>query len=283
MSKILVTGAGGYIGRYVVKKLLNFNFNVIAVNLNTDEIDKRAQIIEKNIFEDFDNDFSQLGNPDICIHLAWRDGFIHNSHNHMGDLSNHYNFLKKIIDAGISQLIILGSMHEVGYYEGAIDEYTPCNPITLYGIAKDSLRRSIQLLTNEKNIVFQWLRAFYIYGDDCRSSSIFSKILFAAGNGQKEFPFTTGKNLYDFIHVEQLASQIAACANQSEITGIINCCTGKPVSLAEKVENFIKDNDLNIKLSYGSFPDREYDSPGIWGDNKKIMAIINKQNVFKVA
>ena len=45
---------------------------------------------------------------------------------------------------------------------------------------------------------------------------------------------------------------------------------------AEMVETFIKDNNLNIKLEYGAFPDRPYDSPAIWGNADKIQSIMSK-------
>lgn len=61
----------------------------------------------------------------------------------MGDLSAHYSFMTAMIDGGLKQLAVMGTMHEIGYWEGAIDENTPCNPISMYGIAKDALRRAM--------------------------------------------------------------------------------------------------------------------------------------------
>jgi len=72
-----------------------------------------------------------------------------------------------------------------------------------------------------------------------------------------------------------LARQIAACVTQQEVAGIINCCTGEPVSLADKVESFIREHGFNIQLDYGAFPDRAYDSPAIWGNAEKIQKIMN--------
>lgn len=123
-------------------------------------------------------------------------------------------------------------------------------------------------------VAFQWLRAFYIYGNDEKAQSIFGKLLRAARAGDERFPFTTGKNLYDFITVEELARQIAAVVLQDKVTGVINCCTGAPESLADRVEGFIRENGLSIALDYGAFPDRPYDSPGVWGDATEIRAII---------
>ena len=123
---------------------------------------------------------------------------------------------------------------------------------------------------------WQWVRAYYIYGDDLRGSSISSKIAKADAEGKKTFPFTTGKNKYDFITVDRLADQIAAVACQKEIDGIINCCSGKPVALGEEIEGFIKKRGYSIKLEYGAFPDRPYDSPAVWGDATKINKIMGE-------
>ncbi len=276
MKKVLVTGANGYIGRHVVKKLLDMGAEVIAVDFQTDEIDSRAIKMNENIFSEKDDLFETLGKPDACLHMAWKDGFVHNSDAHMEYLSQHYQFIKNMTDQGLKQISIMGTMHEVGYHEGAIDENTQCNPRSMYGIAKDALRRSTFLLLEKKDVVVQWLRAYYIYGDDLKNNSIFAKLTIAVQKGQKTFPFTTGKNKYDFIHVDELAKQIAACVMQTEVDGIINCCSGEPVSLAEKVESFIQEHHFDIQLEYGAFPDRSYDSPGVWGDNKRIEEIMRK-------
>ena len=45
-------------------------------------------------------------------------------------------------------------------------------------------------------------------------------------------------------------------------------------TLAERVEGYIAENGLDIALDYGAFPDRPYDSPGVWGDATKIRAIL---------
>lgn len=275
--KVLVTGANGYIGRYVVKSLLDKGAEVIACDINTENMDNRADRKELNIFDLLeDNVFEQLGSPDVCLHMAWRNGFIHNAPTQMGDLSAHYKFLTAIIDGGLKQLAIMGTMHEVGYWEGAIDENTPCNPISMYGIAKDALRRSLIQYTQQNSCILQWLRGYYILGDDTKNNSVFSKLLIAAEEGKKTFPFTTGKNKYDFINVDDLAYLISACVMQKEVNGVIDCCTGRPISLAERVEQFIVEHNLDIKLVYGAFPDRTYDSPCVYGDVVKIKQIISE-------
>ena len=234
MSRVFVTGAAGYIGRHVVNQLLELGHEVIASDMNFNGVDERAQRCSIPIFSGAVDIYQQLGKPDVVIHMAWRNGFVHNAPTHMEDLSNHVVFCRNLIEGGLPSLSVMGSMHEVGYWEGAIDENTPCNPLSQYGVAKNALRQ--------------------------------------------EFPFTTGKNLYDFIDVDDLAQMIAKASLQDKVTGIINVCTGKPMSLAERVEKFIQEHGFDIKLKYGAFPDRPYDSPGVWGDTQKIRQIMSNSN-----
>ncbi len=272
---VLVTGAGGYIGKLVVGELLKQGHDVVAADVRTEGIPAGAKVWKTSVFSGDEDIYEQLGKPDICIHLAWRNGFVHDADSHIEELSQHYLFLKNMLNGGLKHLVVMGTMHEIGYWEGSIDENTPANPISKYGIAKNCLRQSIfNFVKAKEDVVLQWLRAYYITGDDARNQSIFSKIIQAEKKGQEFFPFTSGKNLYDFIDVHDLACQIVAASCQDEVKGIIECCTGKPIPLAEKVEDFIHNNQMKIKLQYGAFPDRDYDSPGVWGSAEKISHIL---------
>ena len=216
MKTILVTGAAGYIGRHVVKNALDRGCKVIASDFSFKGVDERAEFCDVPIFSGDKEIYRKVGSPDICIHLAWRDGFRHNSPAHMKDLSAHVTFLNNLVAGGLKDLSVMGTMHELAQAE--LD-------------------------------------------------------------GKKTFPFTSGKNLYDFIDVDELANMIVAASVQEEINGIINVCTGEPRSLADRVEQFLRDKNYKIKLDYGAFPDRPYDSPGTWGDATKIKQILAKDQL----
>lgn len=270
---ILVTGANGYLGSGIVKELVERGHNVTAVDFRCDNIDTRANIVECDLFNVRDP-YRYFNKPDALLHLAWRDGFVHYSDSHINDLPQHYEFIKNIVEAGIKKITVMGSMHEIGFFEGSIDESTPCDPSTPYGVSKNALRELTECLAKKNGTVFQWLRGYYIVSNSTNGASIFSKISAAEKNGEKFFPFTSGQNQYDFIDYDEFCKQVCAVAEQNEINGIINICSGKPEKLADRVERFIKDNNYNIKLKYGAFPDRPYDSKAVWGNDEKIQKIM---------
>ena len=260
----------GTSGRHVVEELSRGGVKVVTL----DRDDAAPAGSSLHVAADlFDEDFSivrAIGEaPDACLHLAWQNGFDHSSLSHIDDIPGHFSFLSRLIEEGVPQIAVMGSMHEVGYWEGAINEATPCNPLSYYGVSKLALRQLVSILAKNKGVCFQWLRGYYIYGDDVFSQSIFGKIARAARDGATEFPFTTGKNKYDFLRIDELARQIALCVSQDAVTGVIECCSGVPVSLAEQVEKFIEERGFDIALRYGAFPDRPYDSPAVWGDPER--------------
>jgi len=270
--KILVTGANGYLGRGIVKHILDCGSEVIAADFTIDQVDNRAIKRECNLFE-IEDPYNYFAQPDVLLHLAWRDGFVHYSDVHIEDLPKHFYFIKSFAESNVKMISAMGSMHEIGFFEGSIKEETPCNPITPYGISKNALRELISMLCKQKNKKFMWLRGYYIVGNSQFGSSIFSKITAAEAEEKKEFPFTMGLNQFDFIDYDDFCEQVAKAVGQDDILGIINICSGRPEKLANRVERFIKENGYKIKLKYGAFPDRPYDSKAVWGDDKKIRKI----------
>lgn len=282
--KILVTGANGYLGSGVVECLIKNGIEVVATDFQANNINKKATIVTSDLFQ-VEDPYEYFGMPDVLLHMAWRDGFVHNSDSHIKDLPKHVTFIDKMIRSGIKRVAVMGSMHEVGFFEGCISENTPCWPQSMYGIAKNTLRNATQLLAQQNDILFQWLRGYYIVGNTEHGCSIFSKITAAEREGKELFPFTMGQNQFDFIDYQLFCEEVAATVEQEEVKGIINICSGRPERLCDRVERFIAENGYKIKLDYGKFPDRPYDSKAVWGSSDKIATIMDRKgncNLFKL-
>lgn len=285
--RIVLTGASGYIGRnFLHYALRHSDVEIVAIvrpgNCLIQKV-KGCQFIEMDVAESVQSgDFGKFIQPDDClIHLAYRNGFDHYNTSHFRDLCWHYELIKQTVSAGCKNVNIMGTVHEIGYYEGEVTNSTPCNPITPYGIAKNALRQAAFSLSRTEGFALKWFRGFYIYGDDKNSNSIFGKLLRASNNSKTipKFDLTSGLNQFDFIEVEQLAKMILAASLQNDVTGIINTCSGKPMSLKKAIENFIEVNKLEISLNFGKYPERAGESPCIYGNNQIISQILQNSSI----
>lgn len=275
--KILVTGANGYLGSGVVHALLRDGIEVVATDFSAENVEEKAQFIQADLFQ-VDHPYEFFGKPDVVLHMAWRDGFVHNAESHMKALPDHISVIQKFLTGGLKRIAVMGSMHEIGFFEGCITENTPCWPQSMYGIAKNALRNATELLAKQNSAVFQWLRAYYIVGNTEHGCSVFSKITAAEKEGQRTFPFTLGQNQFDFIDYDTFCERVAASIEQNEINGIINICSGRPERLCDRVERFLMENQYTIQLNYGEFPDRPYDSKAVWGSSDKIIKIMSNRS-----
>lgn len=280
--RYLVTGGTGYVGQHVVQSLIREGHDVVVASRAASLHKSGKDYLGIDVLESDEAIYEITGRPDVLIHLAWEDGFNHSSQKHLDNLPKHINFLRNMLQGGLKHVVGVGTMHEVGYHVGPVHDTTPTFPQHAYGIAKNHLRLVQSLLCREYHAIDHWIRCFYIYGDDESNNSIFTKLLRAESEGKTEFPLNTGELLYDFIHVNELGTMIAEVVQQREITGIINCCSGDPISLKSMVLRFIAENNLKITPLWGEFPLRPYDSRAIWGDVHKLKAVREQIALNKV-
>jgi len=280
--KILVTGASGFIGQHVVRKLVSLGHEVIATGRDREKI--RAfewadmiRFIQADLNEANRNYFDFFGKPDICIHLAWEGlpdykGLFHIEKN----LPANYAFIKNMFENGLEDITITGTCFEYGMQNGELSEDMPTMPNTPYSLAKDTLRRFIQELRNRNDFSFKWVRIFYLYGLGQNPRSLFAQLDTALERGDKVFNMSGGEQLRDYLPIEKAADSIAKIATQKKVEGIINCCSGQPASIRKLVEDHIVASGKKIALNLGYYPYVDYEPMAFWGNSEKLLHILEK-------
>jgi dTDP-6-deoxy-L-talose 4-dehydrogenase (NAD+) len=99
----------------------------------------------------------------------------------------------------------------------------------------------------------------------------------AVSKGEKTFRMSAGQQVRDFLPVEIVAEYLVKIALQKEIEGVINCCSGIPVTVEEFVRNYLRQKNISIELEMGYYPYPEYEPMKFWGDTKKLNKIINHE------
>ncbi len=290
MQKVLVTGATGFIGNYVIEELLRLNYEVIATSSAIQKAESMpwfAKVTYKEFnLKDLDENedyFKFFNHPDILIHLAWEGLPNYKSDFHITEnLPRHAALLQNLIENGLSDLTVAGTCFEYGMQEGELSEKTQVMPANPYAIAKNELRKKLELLNGIINdFSFKWARLFYMYGSGQNANSLLSQLDKALAEGKESFNMSGGEQQRDFLPVQKIAEYIVATAMQKNITGVVNICSGKPVSVKDFVKNYLQKHEKFIRLNLGYYPYADYEPMNFWGDNSKLMKILlNKKQDY---
>jgi nucleoside-diphosphate-sugar epimerase len=280
--KILVTGATGFIGNNVVKELLKNNYEVIATSSSEEKAKKKSWFSQVSYIpfdlKNFDNSVNYLsffGEPDLVIHLAWEGLPNYTAPFHVEvNLPRDLAFLTNLIRNGLKDLTVTGTCFEYGMKEGCLSEDMEAAPSNPYAIAKNELRKQLELFNSHIPFNLKWVRLFYMYGQGQSPKSLISQLDKALEQQELEFKMSGGEQVRDFLPVEKVGEYIVAITLQQKISGIINCCSGKPVTVKAFVENYLKGKNKHISLHLGYYPYTDYEAMRFWGDNTKLKLIL---------
>ena len=242
--RILVTGANGFIGRHVLRQLSKTSHRIIATSLEPELvigdqcISSQVTYIPSNLNEPHEDFFNYFQQPDVLIHLAWEGlpryaELFHFEKN----LFANYAFLKQMISHGLRDCNVIGTCLEYGLQNGCLSEDMETKPVTPYGLAKDTLRKFLMELQKHFDVTMKWIRLFYLYGEGQNTHSLIEQLKRAIINQDRVFNMSGGEQLRDYLAVETAAEYLVNIALQQRVTGIINCCSGQPISVRKLVEN----------------------------------------------
>jgi len=277
LMKVMVTGATGFVGRHAINRLLRGGHTVIAVARDIGRAEampwySKVEFVACDLATDFRHLFENRDVPDALIHLAWPGlpnyrSFFHIAKTLPADLA----FLEGAIAAGISQLVVAGTCLEYGMQYGPLTEDMETAPRTPYGFAKDTLRKSLQLLQQERPFTLQWTRLFYMHGEGQNQNSLLAQLDRAIDQGDTVFNMSNGDQLRDYLAIEDVAENVAlVLENPDQCNGVINCCSGRPISVFDLVSQRCAARSSSIRLNRGHFPYPDYEPMAFWGIPAKL-------------
>lgn len=276
--KVAVSGATGFIGRHVLRELAVRRIETVAIT-RTEPLPPadapRIEWVRMDIVNAPEDAFDRLGRPDVLLHLAWGGLPNYRSPHHFeSELPAQYRFLKNLVQGGLTDLLVTGTCFEYGMQSGPLHEGMEARPANPYGFAKDTLRRQLQYLQTVRPFNLGWARLFYLFGEGQAENSLLPQLHRAVARGDEVFDMSGGEQLRDYLPAREAARCLVALAEKRADLGVVNVCSGRPISVRGLVEGWIRDNGWPISLNLGRYPYPDYEPMAFWGDRARLDGIL---------
>lgn len=217
-------------------------------------------------------DWETLGRPDVVLHLAWGGLPNYRSPHHFDEAHRHSAFLRRLAAQGLPRIVCAGTCYEYGMQQGSLDETLTTDPTNAYGLAKDALRRQLELDRSGAELL--WARFFYLYGEGQASTSLYSQVRTAIARRDATFAMSGGEQIRDFLAVELAADYLIRLALACGLEGIYNLASGEPVSIRRLVEKWFAEAEHPIELDLGRYPYPDWEPLAFWGDTKRLSSAL---------
>ena len=275
---VFLTGATGFIGSHVARLLVSEGCEVYAlIRRGSDlwrieDIAPSLQVVACDLLakEELEAQLSRI-RPELCIHLAWytEPGEYLTSQENIRLLIASLNLASLLESLGCKRFVAAGTCFEYDTSLAYLSESSPTAPQSIYAASKLALQLVLAQLASTTRMSVAWLRFFYQYGPFEHEGRLVPSVICSLLRNQVA-KVTLGKQVRDFLHVEDVASAAWAVA-RSDLSGPVNIGSGEPVTVREIVTTIgaiLKRPEL---IALGALPDRASDPRFVCADNRRLV------------
>ena len=263
--KVLVTGATGFLGSFVVQRLLAERSADVTVLLRSSSMPWRLDdcpgLVTMTVCDlmEFDAVRACLRavRPDCVVHLAWEGVAARDRDDARQDLNvaATQNLVQACAEIGVKVWIGLGSQAEYGPHAARLDETAACTPTTRYGAAKLAACHAAQGLCAAAGIGFAWLRLFSIYGPKDHPDWLIPYVTRTLLRGERP-AVTAAAQVWDYLFVDDAAEAVVRVAMSKTARGVFNLGSGRTRVLRSIIEELRDAIDPRLPIGFGELPYR---------------------------
>lgn len=269
MSSVLVTGAGGFLGRHVLRALSGTTTDTIVAAIRPGSSPASLLVPSGRVHVDE----CDLADPASATRLIrhWRPTSIidlavdRSTHEATAGRVNVTGF-SAILDAAEERdcyVAHAGSSFEYGTHHVPMDRASRCDPDTALGITKLQAHRDLARRVEDGSLRGATLRIFHVYGPGEPERRLVPRAFRAARTGEL-LPLTDVSAAHDLIYVDDVVDAlIAAVSSQRSQGSAINVCTGASSTNLEVVQTIERVTGERINRDVGAFPARAWDR-AVW-------------------
>jgi UDP-glucose 4-epimerase len=277
---ILLTGASGFLGQYILKKLLKYNYKIIVISNRNKKIvkNKKIKIIKLSLLN-FYNLQKNLINYKIdhVIHCAWIGVQAKERNDNIQErnikIAKNLKRFFKTNQYTIKSFISFGSQAEYGLQDGMLKENLCLKPITKYGKTKVKIYGIFKDFFSNKKTRFVWFRVFSGYGESKNTKWIIPNTISKIKKGDK-LKFSLGNQVYNFIHLSDIANAVYK-ALIKPVEGIYNLADKKNYKIKSVIKMIFKASGQKTKPKFGELKYRKDQIMNFRASTKKIQRDLN--------
>lgn len=277
MNKVVITGISGFIGSNISEYLLSQNCKVYAIIRENSNLKKLEGFKSEIIFFQIDDvdlkiKLEALGEFSL-IHCAW-NGVGSELRNIWQIQIENISFFAKILSfiesSIIKKIIFLGSQAEYGKFVFQVNEESPLDLNSAYGVSKNTCRLMLELFATEKNINWIWLRVFSLFGPKEDERWLIPSLIKKMKNSEV-IELTKGEQVYSYMYVKDFSKIIYLILDKKVHNGIYNIANNETMILKDLIVILKEKINKDAKLIFGALPYRENQSMIISASIRKIL------------
>jgi nucleoside-diphosphate-sugar epimerase len=278
LSRVLVTGASGFIGRHLVALLADgHEVHAVATHLPDAPIEPAIVWHEVDLLDAAATDaLVEQIRPERLVHLAWyaEHGRFWTARENLQWVAATLVLLRAFAAAGGQRAVIAGTCAEYDWSalaEGSgvcSESDTPLLPHTLYGAAKHAVHLLADRYGELEGFAVAWGRVFFLYGQAEQRGRLVPAVATSLLEG-RETPVSDGTQLRDFMHVQDVAGAFAAMLD-SDVTGAVNVASGEGVSVKAVIETIAAASGRPELVRWGAVERPEGDPDALLADTERL-------------
>jgi len=286
MKRYLITGASGFVGSNLIRKLIDENKEVTILIREDSDLWRINDLVSK--IQTFKTDLSNYGklekiisdiDPDFVYHLGTYGGYPFQTSIQkitQVNILNTINLFESLSKCNNLKLIInFGSSSEYGPKSTSMNENDEAVPITPYGISKLTQTKFAKFYSKNMNLPIVTLRLFSVFGPFEEPGRLIFDIITAVIKG-KTIELSSPFPRRDFVYVSDVIQAIETAIHAKNIIGeIFNIGTGVMRSVQDVVNNVLEIAKSNNKISWKIKQKRVFDDMTPWvSDTEKTKKIL---------